>query len=93
MAITTLAMARYLSANGFVGANILVVIIGLTIGKHIGRVLLTLLWGVILYALLQIGKEKPIALSPLGVAIGFRQRQVRPPPCGDCRAGAHGRFA
>jgi len=44
----------------------LVVIIGLTIGKHIGRVLLTLLWGVILYALLQIGKEKPIALSPLG---------------------------
>jgi len=43
---------------GLVGTNILVVIIGLTIGKHIGRVLLPVLWVVILYALLQIGKEK-----------------------------------
>jgi len=43
---------------GFVGSTILVMVIGLTIGKPIGRVLLQVLWVVILYAVLQIGKEK-----------------------------------
>jgi len=43
---------------GLVGTSILVMIIGLTIGNHIGRALLPVLWVVILYAVLQIGKEK-----------------------------------
>jgi hypothetical protein len=86
-------MARYLSANGFVGANILVVIIGLTIGKHIGGVLLPLLWGVILYALLQIGKEKPIALSPLGWRLDSGNVRFAHHLAAIVAQARHGRFA
>jgi hypothetical protein len=43
---------------GYVGTNILIMVSGLTTGWHIGRFLLQVLWVLILYALLQIGKEK-----------------------------------
>jgi len=43
---------------GFVGTNVFVMAIALTMAKPIGRVLLPVLWVVILYWLLQIGKEK-----------------------------------
>ena len=43
---------------GYVGTNILIMISGLMTGWHIGRFLLQVLWVLILYALLQIGKEK-----------------------------------
>jgi hypothetical protein len=43
---------------GLVGTSVLVMVIGLTIGKHISRVLLPVPWIVILYVLLQTGKEK-----------------------------------
>jgi hypothetical protein len=43
---------------GYVGTNILIMVRGLTTGWHIGRFLLQVLWVLILYALLQIGKEK-----------------------------------
>jgi hypothetical protein len=43
---------------GYVGTNILIMASGLTMGWHIGRFLLQVLWLLILYALLQIGKEK-----------------------------------
>jgi hypothetical protein len=42
---------------GFVGTSILALVINLTIGLHISRVLLGVLGVVILYAVLQIGKE------------------------------------
>jgi len=43
---------------GYVGTNILIMVSGLMTGWHIGRFLLQVLWVLILYALLQIGKEK-----------------------------------
>jgi hypothetical protein len=43
---------------GYVGTNILIMVSGLATGWHIGRFLLQVLWVLILYALLQIGKEK-----------------------------------
>ena len=43
---------------GYVGTNILIMASGLATGWHIGRFLLQVLWVLILYALLQIGKEK-----------------------------------
>jgi len=43
---------------GYVGTNILIMVSGLIKGWHLGRFLLQVLWVLILYALLQIGKEK-----------------------------------
>ena len=43
---------------GYVATNILIMVSGLLTGWHIGRFLLQVLWVLILYALLQIGKEK-----------------------------------
>jgi hypothetical protein len=43
---------------GYVGTNILIMVRGLTTGWHIGRFLLQVLWVLILYAVLQVGKEK-----------------------------------
>ena len=43
---------------GYVGTNILIMVSGLMRGWHIGRFLLQVLWVLILYAVLQIGKEK-----------------------------------
>jgi hypothetical protein len=43
---------------GYVGTNLLIMVSGLMRGWHIGRFLLQVLWVLILYAVLQIGKEK-----------------------------------
>ena len=43
---------------GYVGTNVLVMVSGLTMGWHVGRFLIQVLWVLILYALLQIGREK-----------------------------------
>ena len=43
---------------GYVGTNIVIMVSGLMTGWNIGRFLLQGLWVLILYAVLQIGKEK-----------------------------------
>jgi hypothetical protein len=43
---------------GYVGTNLLIMVSGLTMGWGISRILLQVLWVLILYAVLQIGKEK-----------------------------------
>jgi hypothetical protein len=56
--VLSVLMAITIKFLGYVGTNILIMASGLTTGWHIGRFLLQVLWVLILYAVLQIGKEK-----------------------------------